>query len=74
MRVTTRTNQSPVGRIFGSIIMVIMGIALVMVSSYMTKQGAAVNYSAIELPSIREMIPVIVCLRQDLRMVSDHTA
>ena len=74
MRVTTRTNQSPVGRIFGSIIMVIMGIALVMVSSYMTKQGAAVNYSAIELPSIREMIPFIVCLRQGLCVVSDHTA
>lgn len=45
MKVTTktRTNQGPIGRIFGSIIMVIIGIVLGMVSSYMIKQGAALK-------------------------------
>ncbi len=40
---TTRTNQGPIGRVFGSIIMVVIGILLGVLSSYMAKQGAAMK-------------------------------
>lgn len=40
---TTRTNSGPIGRIFGSVILVLVGIGLFFLSSYMTKRDAAVR-------------------------------
>ena len=43
MRTTTTTHQGPIGKVFGSIILVIIGIALFFLSGYLANRDAKVK-------------------------------